>query len=758
MKLFTKADNAKLFANYSKGSNMANQNVVVKIFNPYGNGRWYIMNSDPNDPDYLWGIVDLGYGAEVGSISRSDLENYRTRMGWGFERDMSFRPKNAKMVLEGLRNGDFFDGGGEVEFIDYGDSEIMFEPNSKKYYANDMEFDTLEQAKKFIDSGEVPEHIRDAYSKGLFAGGGATKKTKLFTKEDDKILFKQHQFGKDLKKQDAIVEIYQNYGNIHYYIVNADPKDPDTLLAIIQDDINDEVEVDFISRKLLENKAEHGIGGTTERIFDTTPYNADRLYWYLATGKFYVNGGAIKNQYEGRTPENVWENLSKGQRSHFLYDHIDQIQEYKNIDKLPNSEVIVAYNSDWMSLDKDIKNRFANHVREGEYKKGGALLSPKQRYIAELKGLTGLQQKAIEDYIDENNLTSDEVLRIVIGLGRKQISRSDVSTAIVGKKNNSESKKLLAFAMSDEALKAEYGGFMDGVYAGGGGLKKYILRSDEYKVESNVGIFYKVGTKTYWYVVNSKNQTINKNTGKPYRGKDLANYYFLSEDGAKDFAEKLNKGLFVERKGYEGGGFMDGVYAGGGSISNFDPMSLIGKTFYSLQSHGKIINVRILSDDNIKIKYEVSNTFSVEKSFTKKELFDMAKGKEVDGNSILKGTMAYGGFMDGVYAGGGGVSDKFVITKKPDANSLYYIVYSENGKKVPSSELPTNIGYGKIKNEFLSKRKRYDNSLGLQDAVTIVMKMNDKESYSGGGKTTFADKSSAIAKNFVGKAVELLSL
>jgi hypothetical protein len=34
------------------------------------------------------------------------------------------------------------------------------------------------------------------------------------------------------------------------------------------------------------------------------------------------------------------------------------------------------------------------------------------------------------------------------------------------------------------------------------------------------------------------------------------------------------------------------------------------------------------------------------------------------------------------------------------------------------------------------------------------MKMNDKESYSGGGKTTFADKSSAIAKNFVGKAVE----
>jgi len=96
------------------------------------------------------------------------------------------------------------------------------------------------------------------------------------------------------------------------------------------------------------------------------------------------------------------------------------------------------------------------------------LLSTRERYIAELKGLSGLQQNTIEDYIDENNLTSDEILHIVIGLGRKQISRTDVSTAIVGAKNNAESKKLLAFAKSKESLKAEYGAFMDGVYAGGG--------------------------------------------------------------------------------------------------------------------------------------------------------------------------------------------------------------------------------------------------------------------------------------------------
>lgn len=567
MKLFTKADNTKLFANYSKGSNMANQNVVVKIFNPYGKGRWYIMNSDPNDPDYLWGIVDLGYGPEVGSISRSDLENYRNRFGWGFERDLSFRPKNANVVLDGLKEGNFFDGGGsvekpltrfrvgesfkyknngtiiykvirtyndggceakdeegdtftfeedelnqfvkaeknfdgggEVEFIDYGDSEIMYEPHSKKYYANDMEFDTLKEAKKFIDSGEVPYFIKDAYSKGLFAGGGATKNSKLFTKEDDKILFKQHQFGKDLKKQDAIVEIYQNYGNIHYYIVNADPKDPDTLLAIIKDDINDEVEVDFVSRKLLENKVEHGIGGTTERLFDTTPFNADRLYWYLATGKFYVNGGAFMDG---------------------VYAGGGKIED----------EDIKKLNAYWESYYKGIN--------AGKKDKG---------------------YTSIKNTGDLNNY-------IISILGN-----------VVKKIELIEKGKNYPYNFSNPYYE------------------------DIYSVELKNGTTFRI-VRSY---------------GKP------------RWEGNVDYKEQIIVQNIKQ-------------YAGGGSISNFDPMSLIGKTFYSLQSHGKIINVRILSDDNIKIKYEVSNTFSVEKSFSKKELFDMAKGKEVDGNSILKSTMAYGG-------------------------------------------------------------------------------------------------------------------
>jgi predicted ABC-type ATPase len=70
---------------------------------------------------------------------------------------------------------------------------------------------------------------------------------------------------------------------------------------------------------------------------------------------------------------------------------------------------------------------------------------------------------------------------------------------------------------------------------------------------------------------------------------------------------------------------------------------------------------------------------------------------------------------------------------------MLFIIYSNNGKKVPNNELPTNIGYGKIKNEFKANRQKYDSSLGLKDAIFIAQKMNERGKKSNkmatGGKT-----------------------
>ena len=65
---------------------------VVKIFNPCGGQTWLITESDPGDPDHLFGLCDLGFGyPELGYVSRKELEEIRTPpFGLALERDLHF--------------------------------------------------------------------------------------------------------------------------------------------------------------------------------------------------------------------------------------------------------------------------------------------------------------------------------------------------------------------------------------------------------------------------------------------------------------------------------------------------------------------------------------------------------------------------------------------------------------------------------------------------------------------------------------------
>lgn len=99
MKLFTKAIEAKAQAQFPLGNDLEKQVVVAKLFNPSGAGTWWLMNQDPNDTDYLWGVVDL-FEVEVGSFSKSELENYVGVFGLGIERDLYFEEVNAKVWFE----------------------------------------------------------------------------------------------------------------------------------------------------------------------------------------------------------------------------------------------------------------------------------------------------------------------------------------------------------------------------------------------------------------------------------------------------------------------------------------------------------------------------------------------------------------------------------------------------------------------------------------------------------------------------------
>jgi hypothetical protein len=153
MKLFTKGIDKKLFAQYPKGGSLEGQKVIAKIFNPYGRGRWYIMNSDPDEPDYLWGIVELFQGEpEVGSFSREELENIKVgAFKLPLERDLYFDETDAMEVYKGLKSGKTFEHGGEMDdegvdlFEDYEDQPEEVSEILSKYELEDNDYDILEQ-------------------------------------------------------------------------------------------------------------------------------------------------------------------------------------------------------------------------------------------------------------------------------------------------------------------------------------------------------------------------------------------------------------------------------------------------------------------------------------------------------------------------------------------------------------------------------------------------------------------------------------
>jgi len=103
MKLMTKAIEKAAQKQYLMGTDM-NQKIVAKFFDPCGSWTWYVMNQDPEDSDYLWGIVK-GFEVEMGSFSLTELSTVENRLGIGIERDRYFKPRSAEELWDKLQAG-----------------------------------------------------------------------------------------------------------------------------------------------------------------------------------------------------------------------------------------------------------------------------------------------------------------------------------------------------------------------------------------------------------------------------------------------------------------------------------------------------------------------------------------------------------------------------------------------------------------------------------------------------------------------------
>ncbi|QQO18609.1 DUF2958 domain-containing protein [Bradyrhizobium diazoefficiens] len=88
--LITDEDRIRLFAN-ALADERNPAFPVLKLFTPDAGATWLISEVDPDDPDRLFGLCDLGVGApELGYVSLAEIMEVRGCLGLPVERDIHF--------------------------------------------------------------------------------------------------------------------------------------------------------------------------------------------------------------------------------------------------------------------------------------------------------------------------------------------------------------------------------------------------------------------------------------------------------------------------------------------------------------------------------------------------------------------------------------------------------------------------------------------------------------------------------------------
>lgn len=89
--LLTVADRVQLLVNAINGGDHM---PVAKLFTPDAQATWLITEVDPDDPDRLFGLCDLGLGCpEFGYVSLAELSEFRGPLGLAVDRDAYFIPE-----------------------------------------------------------------------------------------------------------------------------------------------------------------------------------------------------------------------------------------------------------------------------------------------------------------------------------------------------------------------------------------------------------------------------------------------------------------------------------------------------------------------------------------------------------------------------------------------------------------------------------------------------------------------------------------
>jgi hypothetical protein len=100
MKLMTKPQEKKLIKNHELvNKSESTVTPVIKLFTPDANATWFLSEYDPELRTFF-GLCDLGLGfADLGYVSRDELEALRGRLGLPVERDLHWTPKTFSELM-----------------------------------------------------------------------------------------------------------------------------------------------------------------------------------------------------------------------------------------------------------------------------------------------------------------------------------------------------------------------------------------------------------------------------------------------------------------------------------------------------------------------------------------------------------------------------------------------------------------------------------------------------------------------------------
>jgi len=96
MKLLTKEILEKLPKLYTQEEKGLDAVAIVKFFTPDSNWTWYATEFDGDD--LFFGLVE-GFEKEIGYFRLSELQSVKGVLGLPIERDMYFKPKTLKELM-----------------------------------------------------------------------------------------------------------------------------------------------------------------------------------------------------------------------------------------------------------------------------------------------------------------------------------------------------------------------------------------------------------------------------------------------------------------------------------------------------------------------------------------------------------------------------------------------------------------------------------------------------------------------------------